>query len=544
LPRFGEDDVLEHILTEREPFGPRDAVDTLVGEGCDQLFDRRNLIYAQTSAAARPTYIIGRKGAGKTAFLRGSATRGEVPQEVLRTDSVYAEMVAVLRHYQRVRSPLFAAQVADIWLALFDHVAAYHVCNNNTGDDPPHELQAVWEYLTDGPDWVEGNPTWAAERFLAELDHRIDDDSVRGLTTLIDGSVRGGVEFGTARRALKAVLAARPQPVMIVMDNLEDLHARLFDLREVLSGLFSAITRTIAENSGNRPFGIQLCLPSELWDQIHEVSANPEKDFGGNYLTIYWTARELLRLAATRYRLFMQAHHPWELESLERRVSGGGDVALLRAALPAEVTNGLGGVEDPLAYILRHTQLLPRHLIEILNNVFTAPDPRATPWAITGEAVRLGVRSAEKIIVSGIFAAHRASYEFAPGALKRLTNRLSICFQASELRKVFNQEGITKITGSDYDDFVDMLIAMGVLGVKVSRTHRYNRAQFQYTFNSVLNAQEDIDELCFHPLFTRHLFERSLPRQRELGQLPTYPFGCDPGDGDYRVPLGYSGAGG
>jgi Patatin-like phospholipase len=176
--------------------------------------------------------------------------------------------------------------------------------------------------------------------------------------------------------------------------------------------------------------------------------------------------------------MFMEAHHPWQLEELDRRRSGDGDrdVALLRAALPSEVTNGLGGVEDPLAYILRHTQLLPRHLIEILNNVFTAPDPRSVPWAITGEAVRLGVRAAEKIIVSGIFAAHRASYDFAPGALTRLTNRLSICFQASELRKVFNQEGITKITGSDYDDFAEMLIAMGVLGVKVSRTHRYNRA--------------------------------------------------------------------
>ena len=76
--------MLAQILTAREPFGPRDA-DALVRADpleSDQLFDRNNLIYAQTSAAARPTYIIGRKGAGKTAFLHGAAFRAGAPPGV------------------------------------------------------------------------------------------------------------------------------------------------------------------------------------------------------------------------------------------------------------------------------------------------------------------------------------------------------------------------------------------------------------------------------------------------------------------------------
>ena len=43
------------------------------------------------------------------------------------------------------------------------------------------------------------------------------------------------------------------------------------------------------------------------------------------------------------------------------------------------MTGGLGVEEDTVAYLLRHTQLLPRHLIEILNNVFTAPVPDSQP---------------------------------------------------------------------------------------------------------------------------------------------------------------------
>jgi hypothetical protein len=541
-------DRLSRILSPREPFGPR-ATEALVDEGAvdavaalAQLFDRSNLIYAQASAAARPTYIIGRKGAGKTAFLRGPTGEGAPKQQMLRTATVYAEMVAVLNHYRQVRSsPLFVPQVADIWLALFDHVALFHVCDTATADDPPHELQVLWDYLAAPPD-CRSDATSVAERFLAELQHRIEDPSLRGLRELIDGMERGGITFGRVRPALRELMTRRSERLTIVMDNLEDLHARIFELEEVLAGLFHAVGLAVTQNGDGRPFGLQLCLPSELWDQIHRVSANPEKDFGGNYLTIYWTARELLHLAGTRYRLFLQAHHPRELELLARRASAAEepDVAVLRAALPRTVEDGYGIEEDPVAYLLRHTQLLPRHLIEILNSVFTARVQHSTPWAVTEDAVRVGTRAAERIILKGVFAAHRASYEPAPEALKRLAHRLGVCFPFKELRRVFNQEGITTVTGRDFDDFVEMLFTLGVVGVKVDETARYHKAHFQYTFDSALNAQEDLDYLCFHPLFTRYLFERSTARYRHTDEKPTYPYGCDPADGDYRARLGYT----
>ena len=205
------------------------------------------------------------------------------------------------------------------------------------------------------------------------------------------------------------------------------------------------------------------------------------------------------------------------------------------------MTGGLGVEEDTVAYLLRHTQLLPRHLIEILNNVFTAPVPDSHPWAVTAEAVRVGTQTGERMIVDGIFAAYRRSFPYAAQAIRRLANRLTVCFPARQLRTIFNQEGITKITGQDFDDFRDMLIKLGVLGVKVNATSRYNEARFQYTFDSALNAHEDLDELCFHPLFTRYLFEHALEDLRDKHELPTYPFGSDPDDGgDYRMRLGYA----
>jgi hypothetical protein len=529
-------DTVGRILTPTEPFGPRASESLFHADlrGTDILFDRSNLIYAQTVGRSRPAYIVGRKGAGKTAFLRSSASSGGRPQVVLETATVYSEMAAALRHYTTARGPLFVPQVADVWLALFEHVALYYAVDTMSGDDPPHELQTLWDYLSATPDWG-ADATTVSQRYLAELERRIDDRSIHGLTEVIDGMSRGGIAFAEARKALCTLLSRRESQMVIVMDNLEDLHAQLPQLDTVLAGLFHAVGVIVNERSAAHPFTTQLCLPSELWDRLHLVSANPEKDFGGNYLTLYWSARELLHLVGSRYQLFMEIHHPAELDELRRRCQDDGSgIALLRASLPGTIQGGLGILEDPVAYLLRHTQLLPRHLIEILNSVFTAAVPGSTPWTITPDAIRVGTRSGERIVIEGIFAAHRASFPEAPAVLRRLVNRLAISFPARELRKVFNREGIKKVLPGDFDDFMEMLIAMGVLGVKVGQTAKYNKAKFQYTFESSLNALEDQDELCFHPLFTRYLFEQSIDRQRQAHQLPTYPFGTDPADHDYR----------
>ena len=301
--------MLSEILTAREPFGPRDS-ETLLRADCRP--NTTNCSTATTASTPKPspparaTYLIGRKGAGKTAFLRGATFRaGAPPQLMFSTGSVYADMAALLTKYRAHRGPVFAEHSGDIWLALFEHVAMFHACDTISDDDPPHETQIVWDYFTGEPHGE--NATNVAARFLAELEERVVDDGVRGRDELIDGLTRGGVTFAEARQALGVLLGHRP--VMIVMDNLEDLHVQIDDLENVLAGLFHAVGK-VARTGAKRPFDLQVCLPSELWDEIHRISANPEKDFGGNYLTIYWTADELLRLAGRRYRLFMQLHHP------------------------------------------------------------------------------------------------------------------------------------------------------------------------------------------------------------------------------------------
>ncbi|GLZ28691.1 hypothetical protein Lesp02_08810 [Lentzea sp. NBRC 105346] len=540
-------DELGRILTADAPFGPR-ATEDLIHfgtAGADLLFDRSNLIYAQTESDSLPTYIIGRKGAGKTAFLVGSRIHGKLPRVMLTTSHVYAEMLRVLHVYNRERGALFVDQRADIWMALFEHVAVFHAAHTADETDPQGPIQVLSDYVGDAVGDPDG-ATIVAERFLQQLQRRVVEEPGAGFRDVITGLSHGRVRFAEARRAAAEVLERRARPPIIVMDNLEDLHVRLPELKEVMAGLFRAVGHVVSRNVDHRPYGLQICLPSELFDQFHEISASPEKDLQGRYVKIYWTARELLRLTGTRLQLFLRTHHPSKLEMLERKASLYDEpipeIALLRAALPDRIHSGLDIEEDPLAYLLRHTQLLPRHLIQILNSVFSRRDRGSVPWEVTPAAVLSGVRHAEHELAVSILNAYQLSYPLATPALRRLTGRLDISFPASRLHKIYNQQGLKKLTDLDFDDFLAMLFTLGVVGVRFDQTGRYNKAHFQYTFDYELVAQEDVDHLCLHPLFTRYLLERTLPRLRELRVHATYPYGCDPKGDDYRQSFGYLGA--
>jgi hypothetical protein len=534
-------DGLAHILAPEHPFGFQ-ATETMFEFGKDNtnlLFDRRNLVYRQSVQESRPTYIVGRKGAGKTAFLVSSQFLGSATTVELDTGSIYREMLTVLRTYTQAYGQPFVDETAKIWLALFDNIAMFHAHQTATQADEPQQLQALSDYFGSLP--ADTGFSGVAGWFLRSLRGRIDDHS--GLPAAIDGVTSGGVRFFDARSATRSLLGSRVRPLIIVMDNLEDLAMRLYELTDVLAGLFRCTGRVVSGHVNDRPYGIQMCLPSEIFDRIHEIAMAPEKDLQGSYLKIYWTARELLRLAGGRFNLFLRLHHPEQLDRLERKAAlldePDPPISLLRAALPERMTSGLDIEEDPLAYLLRHTQLLPRHLIGILNSVFSRKDKGSTPWAVTPSAVLAGTRHAEQLLVAGVLKAYSLSYPKAAEVLRRLSGRLNISFPANELHQIYNREGIRALAQLDFDEFISMLFDLGVVGIRFEQTGRYNKAHFQYTFDNNLVSREETDHLCLHPLFTRYLLERSIPRLRDERSHATYPYGCDPKGDDYRHMFGY-----
>src|SRR5262249_46036871 len=157
-----------------------------------------------------------------------------------------------------------------------------------------------------------------------------------------------------------------------------------------------------------RYVNVRVCLPAELWHSFQYYSTNPLKDFQ-RVVFLHWHASELIELAAQRLMTNIAVNHPDALVTMRRSkgtINARSSVGILRDLFPQSVVNRRRGHEDPLGYILRHTQLLPRQVLTIMNRIFRGHD-LLTNRPISDQRVRQGIIDAENVLVPEITGAFR-----------------------------------------------------------------------------------------------------------------------------------------
>lgn len=199
---------------------------------------------------------------------------------------------------------------------------------------------------------------------------------------------------------------------------------------------------------------------------------------------------------------------------------------------------------------MRHTQLLPRHLLRILNAIWLR-DPSAEGGVrVDPEAVVLGIRDVEGQVVTEICKAYELVHPMANEVCRAVVKNLPRRFSDSDLHRTFNQVGKGALKraarriendllsspvyryGSysspgpdmDYFDFKAMLVEIGCLGRLIDQTERYDVAEFEYTVSVRLTMGDD-DIMCVHPLFSGVYQSRTDP---ETDIRVVYPVGSDP----------------
>lgn len=379
------------ILTRNQPLGPPYTEELLRSPRgiFEQLYDRMNGCHGRAERDD-PVYVVGRKGSGKTAFLVGTAFVDGAKVILIKSEDAYHEIERLRIRYAREVGPLFAENLAHVWQVLLTHAAMLLSCRvpglRHTG-----EGRLIASYLSSY-----GNPSSLEPgRLLARVGSALSDVLVRSIPGLtveeMCASLRTDVAtYEVAHRSFVDLIERERVRLYVVVDNLEDLHVHVAELRTTLSGLFRA-TREFAGTADAQPFKVRFAFPAELVQRLRDLTANPEKDFL-DYLVIRWTAAELMTIAGNRLRRYLDLYHQDDLGRLglprqhDERDHQMAE-ATLRSLLPrGGMRTGLGSDEDPVAYIMRHTQLLPRHLIQILNEILSrsARHRRGVPVATPG----------------------------------------------------------------------------------------------------------------------------------------------------------------
>jgi len=467
---------------------------------------------------------MGRRGSGKTSYLRSVFFDNQYFDYVeISTANALEHIASVVQDLNN--DTVYTETLWNLWEKTLWTCVLFQFRNN--GLPVAGDMIIVDDYLKRMK--IEASDT--VDTTLSKLAGLYRDvikaDSKKGLSEVFRQFNEN--HFEGAKAAVTAKLKAENKKIVILMDSLEDFKLDILSVERAIQGLIKCVG---SMNNPRDVVDIRLCLPTELAGRIVEISTNPIKDFNRE-VKLEWTAKELISIGAQRLLYFIGLHYPDRLkgksptEELTREEAR----SLFQVVLPEKLTNQRGFQEIPVSYILRHTQLLPRHFLMLLNSIFKGNGVAQTssPFPVKGSKIVYGIRQVEERIVKEIFGAFRMIHPTAEEVCRRCLPQLDPVFSVGALRQAYNRFGKAVFHGTEYFDFQNMLIEIGAIGrvIPGAESDVYIKGKFKYTVGHELNINYE-DQLCLHPLFSG-IYSSDVKNER-----PIYPDGSGFDDQDYR----------
>jgi hypothetical protein len=530
---------LAELFTDEQPLGPIQTPPDIDLQEFKAIFDSDNQIWK--SVDSQPAVVIGRKGSGKTAFLRGLTLRH--PNSImvfLGSNNVFRTSLNIMQRLSWQRRLVFVEDIADVWRRMFWILIGVEMLRTSSKSFAAYKSGPIRSYLEQFNIDLEDEYEAIFRKIIGAVEHNLANDIP--LVAAFDGpaatfgfSGRSKVTFKVYREFVERIFERNPKPntakyALILIDNMEEIDFTIENLPDAVASLLKAVSEFRKPKFN---YGCSLCVPSEMFHQMLEISSNPSKDFEHNIL-LQWRAGDILKIATSRIAkylfLFEPAFFKERLDGLDLSHRDGVQ-KFWKAVFPVDITNGFGIREPALTYLMRHTQLLPRNFLQILKEILKMNRDLGEPrFAVSEQALLEGLRRAEVLLSQETFTGYKQIYRPLAEVCTKSLNRLPVLFKYGELHHVFNESG-KAASGYDFAEFRKMLIEAGVIGKVINKTEKYVIALFEYTLPNRLNVTEQ-DELCVHPIFSG-IFRA----KRSEGILPIYPYGSDPDDGEYRLNL-------
>jgi hypothetical protein len=487
------------MLTLSEPLGPI-AHERIVDDVADDLVYHNIALFSELTSKPHMLFL-GRKGAGKSAVLR-EIRLGTRPTTI--RDG---------HHRGRPSNPQHSF-VIDVFSWRHFHQIVRNVNRQFRNEDvidemiPPEYFIELWHQML----WDE---------IIQHFYKYAHDQSYRDLLKPVDCYVNvDGFFDGTAHEQARFVFDNAKQSVLRFLDELDANLYFLFDSMDeypvrnasfarILSGLFQGLLKLSDESPR---IVISFCIPEEIEAFIATGSSNLMKDLSSSF-RIRWNPIDLLRVVAHRLRVSAGVYdRPLHDKLKELNFARRQDIhQLFRLVLPRSITNSQGTEEDALAYIIRHTQLLPRHILAIFNSALSIHYKTTKSFAgVSQEAIRAGVSAVQKLIANQILLPFEHVYPKLLAQCRSVLPDLDPICDFATLKKVDGR--FRRLIEDDVGSVWNTLFEMGVIGRStahdgnsnhdVELSERYCYGQFHFNIDGSFGLATD-GEYCFHPVFTR-----------------------------------------
>ena len=484
---------IENSFTPSQPLGPIVAEDALEPVSFRVLFDKANTVYANLNH--QKCVLIGRKGSGKTTLLNSATLESNAVSVFIKDVAFAPSFAAIVDEISLLSKDVpFVEQTSKLWEFLLWGIAANYIVRTGKGTK---ELKGFCDELsistTLEPYEIFHNMLGAIKKYPPEewpLPQKIAYKRIAGLSMMEVKSI------------IKEILRASSTRLYILVDSLEDYHFEFYTHVRAIAGLLRCIGEF--SSSSDHWVVLRVCMPAEKYFDYMSASSNPLKDFRSTLL-LHWKAGELIRLAAHRYKTYLKIHctdfYNKNLvnNSLETRENVKKFWGLV---LPEYITNSKGVQEKSIAYILRHTQLLPRHFLMYMTEILSSSiKGEMKAYEIRETHVVSGVKTQEVLVKQQIIQAYADMGKGIVETCEEILPNLRNVFTRSEFDKVAAKmkKGIVGVEGGT--EAIKLLTEIGAIGKLVGETDRYYNGIFEYMVPHQLLYSHD-DKFCVHPVFT------------------------------------------
>lgn len=535
-------ETLVQFVHDRQPLGPPDASKVSDPAVAALLYDWRNRSFADLLKGSH--IVVGRRGAGKSALVNTYEIKAELlrrtnensvgadfrsymralgvqDSQISRIPDV-VERVDIPEEMFRLRAAVGEANVPSVeLLAKYWKLRILFLANNgirkrlarSSRDNVFYQASAFWRK-------IRKTPHRFTERFFkveSSLEgFRLDETAVMDFAALRQDE--NSMEQVVTE--LMDIASASRLRVVVIIDSMETYASSEFG-QAMMGGLLKAAGELVARQFPN--FQLSVCLPAERYEELADAATNTDKDFF-QVQFLHWNAHELMHVAACRLLLYFRVHQQSEYEaaqSLDISSPTGLRMFWLRY-FPPKIKNMLGQDEDVFRYILRHTLMLPRQLLMILNSIGaevskTANQPPFGGAVISEDKIRKGITNSEIRIRNSIVQMYK---QFIPNVGNILTTALPELLAMEDrdpsprvinygrLYKVWNRHARASMAGAHLDEFGDfsrLLFSMGVLGVveagEEDAGSTYINGRFEFSEANMLEISSK-SRMCIHPIFS------------------------------------------
>ena len=273
--------IIKEYINDESPFGPVDSDQIEDQETSELLFDKTNDIYKNFNN--RTAFILGRKGSGKTAFIKNTFTDKKNTLSIaIRTHTIFTNVQTLIERLpERLRH---VEGVADIWEVIIWHIVFHKIQQISLGHD--NQLRIINSYLKKLGITDRSNNEYIIGRVSHYLNGNETDSKPNYYN--IDYSQYLSFEnhysYTECLDTTNKILSEQKFSAYVLFDSLEEFKPEEKDVNRAMSGLFKCIANF------NRPqcnCKIKFCFPAELWHTLSSLSSNPLKDFN-SLIVLHW----------------------------------------------------------------------------------------------------------------------------------------------------------------------------------------------------------------------------------------------------------------